>query len=120
MAEQEECPKSHTYVVPIMEIMVLDVLCMHQIPHGVQCRSLLPTPSPGAKFCDPHPVFTTTHRRRWSYQNAQVLLNSSKVHRESLTPRLSVDTSYLPKELCISIAVRVTYLCIWGGYDPQT
>ena len=64
--------------------------------------------SPCAKFCHTQPALTTTRRRCCSCQNAQFFLDRSKVHRESLASRLSVGTSYLPKGLCISIAVRVT------------
>jgi hypothetical protein len=66
-----------------------------------------------AKFCHFLPALTI--RRRWSYQNAQSFLNGSKVHRESMISRLSMDTSYLLKELCISRGVRVTYPFTEGG-----
>jgi hypothetical protein len=54
-------------------------------------------------------ALTTTHMRRWSYQNAQFFPDRNTVHRELRTLRLSVATSYPVKELCISTAaVRVT------------
>jgi hypothetical protein len=49
-------------------------------------------------------ALTITRTRRWNYQNAQFLPDGSKVQRESITSRLSVETSYLSKELCISTA----------------
>jgi hypothetical protein len=52
-------------------------------------------------------------------QIAQFILNSSKVHRESTTSRLSVVTSYLPKKLCTSIAIRVIYLCTRRACCPE-
>jgi hypothetical protein len=54
-------------------------------------------------------ALTTTHMRHWSYQNAQFFPDGGTLHRELITLRLSVETSYLVKELCISTATaRVT------------
>ena len=81
------------------------------------CMSVLSiTPAyPCAKFCHSHPTLTMTHRRRRTHQSAQFFTNDSNGHRESVTSRLSVESSFLLKQLCISIAVRVTYLCTWEG-----
>jgi hypothetical protein len=53
-------------------------------------------------------ALTITRTRRWNYQNAQFLPDGSEVHREPIILRLSVEISYLLKELCISTAIRVT------------
>jgi hypothetical protein len=41
--------------------------------------------------------------------------DGSRFHRASMTSQLAVDTFHLLMELCISIAIRVTYFCTWGG-----
>jgi hypothetical protein len=57
------------------------------------------------------------HTRRRSHQDARFFLDGRKVQRDSITSRLSANTSHLPKELCISIAVCVRYLCTWEVVD---
>ena len=63
----------------------------------------------------PCPTLTTTSRRHKSHRNAQFFPDGRQIHRESMIPRLSVDTVSSPKELCIFIAAYVTYLCTWRG-----
>jgi len=59
-----------------------------------------------------------------SHDNTPVRMHSSlqiisKTHRESISLRLSVDTSYLMKELCISIAACVTHPCT-GDFEATS
>jgi hypothetical protein len=52
---------------------------------------------------------TRTRRQDSCYQNAQFFPDSGLVHREPMNSPLSVNASYLPKILCISIATHETY-----------
>jgi hypothetical protein len=68
-----------------------------------------------AYITDSHSTPTPTYRQSSIHQNAQIFLESRRVHRESTLSRLSVETSSLPKELCISIAATITYIGTWIG-----
>jgi hypothetical protein len=54
-------------------------------------------------------TLSRAHRRVPCHQNAQFLPDNGQVHREPIKSRLSVDASYLPRRLCISIAIHGTY-----------
>jgi len=65
-------------------------------------------------------VLTTTQKQSWSHQNAQSFPDGSWLQREPIASRLSMETSHPSKALCISLAIRVTQLCIWRDMRKQT
>ena len=63
---------------------------------------------------------TAIGKQKWGYVNAQSFLDGGAIRREPVIFWLSADTSYLTKALCISIAMRVTSCCTWGGRARRT
>ena len=65
-----------------------------------------------AKFCHSPSILTPLSRQHTgvtrSYRNAQYFSEYSKIHREPMMYRLSLNTPCLLKRLCVSIAFRVT------------
>ena len=55
----------------------------------------------------PIPALKSTHRRDWSYQNAQSFPNARHLRREPTISLLSMDSIWLLKRLCIPIAAAV-------------
>jgi hypothetical protein len=72
-----------------------------------------------SNFVDLHEVSgscafpASTHRYDCSYQNAQFFEDDRQVQGESIKSSLSMDTSYLLKELCIVI-VEWRHACLHG------
>lgn len=68
---------------------------------------------PMGRFCHYRPLSQRHTGGDQAIRMHSPVLDGSKVRREPVILRLSREASYLLKELCVSIAACVTFLCTW-------